>query len=54
MPAVAGGDNYESKVLDAAEDQIFDSNSSILATLANISAIAVSADPYADKLTWLQ
>ena len=38
----AGGDTYGGAILDAAEDQIFTDNSSILATFANITALAVS------------
>ena len=36
-----GGDQYGNAILDAAEAQIFADNSSILATLANITALAV-------------
>lgn len=39
----AGGDTYGGAILDAAEDQIFTDNSSILATFANMTALAVSA-----------
>lgn len=38
----AGGDAYGDSILGAAEDQIFASNSSILATLANMTSLAVS------------
>ena len=38
----AGADAYGNAILDAAEDQIFADNSSILATLANMTALAVS------------
>ncbi len=37
-----GGDQYGNNILDAAEAQIFASNTSILATLANMTALAVS------------
>ncbi len=39
---VTGGDQYGNNILDAAEAQIFASNTSILATLANMTALAVS------------
>ena len=38
---IAGGDAYGNSILDAAEDQIFADNSSILATLANLTTLAV-------------
>ena len=37
----SGGDQYGNAILDAAEAQIFADNSSILATLANVTALAV-------------
>jgi len=37
-----GGDQYGNTILDAAEAQIFANNASILATLANMTALAVS------------
>ncbi|KAL3138574.1 hypothetical protein ABBQ32_006345 [Trebouxia sp. C0010 RCD-2024] len=36
-----GGDAYGNSILDAAEEQIFADNSSILATLANLTTLAV-------------
>ena len=39
---VAGGDVAGDDILNTAEDQIFADNSSVLATLANMTALAVS------------